>query len=189
MDTCSLHLSFSRRFCLLLSLSVGHEHLFLFSPGDCHLFSLSFSLMTTTSCSLLFPQKKRLFSLGYLSSPSFLRPFKLLTSVSVPFVAALACINLSWLHIILICYAIGVGIPSGRDVDVSHSWAFLSYERKHMLYRIFSQILNESECYLIIVYHLPCDSYSFLFPWNANLSSAPTSGNGMGTRYAYLWWC
>ena len=168
---------------------MGHEHLLIFSPSDCHLFFRSFSLLTMTSCSLLFLQRKHLVSLCYLSSPSFLRPLKLLTSVSAPFLAALACINLSWLHIILICYAIGVGIQSGSDVGVSHSWAFLSYEQKHMLYRIFSQILNESKCCLIMVYHLPCDSYSFLIPWNANLTSAPTSGNGMGTRYAYLWWC
>ena len=171
------------------SLSVGHKHLLLFSSGHCHLFSIFFSPLTTAGCSLLFPQKKHLLSLFYLPSFSFLCYLNLSTSVSVRFLAAMTCINLSWLHSILIAYATGASIPSGRGVLVSHCWAFFSCEREHILYRMFSQILNEPECFLTTVYHLPCDSYSFLVPWNTNLTSVPTPGNEVGTRYPYLWWC
>ena len=171
------------------SLSVGHKHLLLFSSGHCHLFSIFFSPLTTAGCSLLFPEKKHLLSLPYLPWFSFLCYLNLSTSVSVPFLAAMTCINLSWLHSILIACATGAGIPSGRGVLVSHCWAFLSCEREHILYRMFSQILNEPECFLTTVYHLPCDSYSFLVPWNTNLTSVPAPGNEVGTRYPYLWWC
>ena len=77
------------------SLSVGHKHLLLFSSGHCHLFSIFFSPLTTAGCSLLFPQKKHLLSLPYLPWFSFLCYLNLSTSVSVPFLAAMTCINLS----------------------------------------------------------------------------------------------
>ena len=77
------------------SLSVGHKHLLLFSSGHCHLFSIFFSPLTTVGCSLLFPQKKHLLSLPYLPWFSFLCYLNLSTSVSVPFLAAMTCINLS----------------------------------------------------------------------------------------------
>ena len=77
------------------SLSVGRKHLLLFSSGHCHLFSIFFSPLITAGCSLLFPQKKHLLSLPYLLSFSFLCYLNLSTSVSVPFLAAMTCINLS----------------------------------------------------------------------------------------------
>ena len=76
-------------------LSVSHKHLLFFSSCHCLLFSIFFSPLTTPGCSLLFPQKKHLLSLPYLPSFSFLCYLNLSTSVSVPFLAAMTCINLS----------------------------------------------------------------------------------------------
>ena len=93
--TVALSIGFSGRFTLLsLSLSVGDEHLLVFSSDHCHLFSICFSAPTTAGCSLLFGQKKQLVSLASLGSSSFCH-LNLSTSVPVPLVVAMTCINLN----------------------------------------------------------------------------------------------